>query len=272
MTAERRYFYPPAGLAAEAGLKLEKLAAGGIRPDYLTFVPDGEPTLDINLGAELELLKRHGIKLAVITNSSLIQLPEVREELALADLVSLKVDSADENIWRAMDRPHGSLRLERILEGIAAFAGGYKGRLVTETMLLKGFNDLPADLERTAAFLAGVKPAMSYILTPTRPPAEPSAAPADEGGLVAAWNIFASAGLPAEIVAGYEGNAFSGAGSPVEELLGICAVHPMREDAAEEFLGRAGAAPGTLDGLVKRGVLSRSVFRGSVFYLASSGS
>ena len=69
MTAERRYFYPPAGLAVEAGRKLDKLAAAGVRPDYLTFVPDGEPTLDVNLGMELELLKKHGIKTCLLYTS-----------------------------------------------------------------------------------------------------------------------------------------------------------------------------------------------------------
>jgi wyosine [tRNA(Phe)-imidazoG37] synthetase (radical SAM superfamily) len=271
MTAERRYFYPPAGLAVEAGKKLASLAASGVRPDYLTFVPDGEPTLDMNLGMELELLKKHGIKLAVISNSSLIHLPEVRRELALADWVSLKVDSVDEKAWRAVDRPHGALKLADILAGVEAFAREYKGRFVTETMLVKGLNDDPAGLERTAAFLARVRPAAAYILTPTRPPAESGVERASEETLAAAWNIFTAAGLKAEIVAGYEGNAFPGAGKPVEELLETCSVHPMREDAATEFLRRAGEATGTLAGLVEKGLLARTSFGGSFFYIRRLG-
>jgi len=39
--------------------------------DYLTFVPDGEPTLDISIGEEIVLLKQIGIPIAVITNASL---------------------------------------------------------------------------------------------------------------------------------------------------------------------------------------------------------
>lgn len=42
-------------------------------PDYLTFVSNGEPTLDINLGRSTELLKKIGIPVAVITNASIFQ-------------------------------------------------------------------------------------------------------------------------------------------------------------------------------------------------------
>ena len=61
--------------------------------DYLTFVSDGEPTLDINLGHAIQLLKPLGIKIAGITNASLIWREDVREELLKADWVSLKMDS-----------------------------------------------------------------------------------------------------------------------------------------------------------------------------------
>ena len=61
--------------------------------DYLTIVSDGEPTLDANLGRMIELLRPLGIKIAVITNASLIWREDVRSELKKADWVSLKVDS-----------------------------------------------------------------------------------------------------------------------------------------------------------------------------------
>ncbi|ASI98135.1 hypothetical protein A3L02_00405 [Thermococcus celer Vu 13 = JCM 8558] len=51
---------------------------------YITFVPDGEPTLDINLSREVELLRSLGIPLAILTNSSLIWREDVRELLRKA--------------------------------------------------------------------------------------------------------------------------------------------------------------------------------------------
>ena len=99
--------------------------------NYLTFVPDGEPTLDINLGKEIESLRNLGIKIAVISNSSLIWQEDVRNELYKADWVSLKVDAVSEKVWHDIDRPHGLLNLEKILDGITEFSRNFKGELAT---------------------------------------------------------------------------------------------------------------------------------------------
>ena len=93
MQVERRSFYNPDDIAAEVREKVEKAKAVGESIDYLTFVPDGEPTLDANLGREIELLRPLGLKIAVISNGSLITRTDVRDELMQADWVSLKVDS-----------------------------------------------------------------------------------------------------------------------------------------------------------------------------------
>ena len=78
-------------------------------PDYLTFVSNGEPCLDSQLGDAIQALKKLGIKIAVITNASLLWQSEIRERLSYADAVSLKVDSVQEVIWRKINRPHGLL-------------------------------------------------------------------------------------------------------------------------------------------------------------------
>jgi wyosine [tRNA(Phe)-imidazoG37] synthetase (radical SAM superfamily) len=78
-------------------------------------VPDGEPTLDRNLGRHLAALKPFGVKTAVITNASLLCDKEVRSELLLANWVSVKVDTVREATWRALDRPHRGLDWERHL-------------------------------------------------------------------------------------------------------------------------------------------------------------
>ena len=72
MQADRRAFYETEKVFQDVKNKVEKAKGKGETIDYLTFVPDGEPTLDINLGREIELLRPLGIKVAVISNSSLI--------------------------------------------------------------------------------------------------------------------------------------------------------------------------------------------------------
>jgi wyosine [tRNA(Phe)-imidazoG37] synthetase (radical SAM superfamily) len=230
-------------------------------------VPDGEPTLDANLGREIALLKPLGIPIAVITNASLIWREDVREDLRQADWVSLKIDSTSEKVWRRIDRPHGALRLSSILDGMLEFAGTYKGELVTETMLVQGVNDGDERVQEVAHFLAHLKPDRAYLAIPTRPPAEVWAHAPDEESIVRAYQILGEKVEQVEYLIGYEGNAFASTGNPEEDLLGITAVHPMREEAMSEFLARAGADWSIVDGLITRGQIIELEYEGRKFYL-----
>ena len=115
--------------------RLEALARRGEGVDWLTFVPDGEPTLDANLGETIELLRTLCIPIAVITNSSLLWREGVREVLRKTDWLSVKVDATDPDLWRRVNRPDPALKLDAILGGISSLATSYRGTLTTETML-----------------------------------------------------------------------------------------------------------------------------------------
>jgi len=239
MQVDRQCFYDPERIVQEVRDKVEQTQEKGESIDYLTFVPDGEPTLDVNLGRELAGLQDLGIKTAVISNASLVWNEDVREALAKADWVSLKVDAASERVWRQVDRPHGSLQLDAILEGILAFRQAYDGVLATETMLVTERNDSPDAIEDVADFLGRLKPDQAYLAIPTRPPAETWAQPPDEETINQAYQIIREQVDHVEYLIGYEGNAFSFTGDVEEDLLSITAVHPMREDAVRAFLERA---------------------------------
>ena len=136
ITSDRNTFYKKEDIFECVSSKLKDIHYKGGHVDYLTYVPDGEPTLDIGLGDEIELLGSLGIKIAVITNSSLLDKEEVREELYKADLVSVKIDSIDPEIWKKINRPHKSLNIEEIKSGIIEFSMRFKGLLLTETMAI----------------------------------------------------------------------------------------------------------------------------------------
>ncbi|MEB2793865.1 MAG: radical SAM protein, partial [Caldisphaeraceae archaeon] len=139
VSAERRRFYDSLLVYQLAKERLGEINSLGLKVDYVTFVPDGEPTLDVNIGKEIRLLKGIGARVAVITNSSLLYLGDVREDLLEADLVSIKVDAVSEKLWRAINRPSGRINIEKTLEGIKEFSREYKGRLISETMLLSNY-------------------------------------------------------------------------------------------------------------------------------------
>jgi wyosine [tRNA(Phe)-imidazoG37] synthetase (radical SAM superfamily) len=260
-------FYQPEEILREVEEKIQKVRILGESIDYLTFVPDGEPTLDINLGREIELLKPLGIRIAVITNASLIWRPDVREDLMKADWISLKVDSVDDKIWQRINRPHGALQLNTILSGMLEFARAYRGDLVTETMLVMGVSDSDDNIKKTADFVAQLRPAKAYISIPTRPPTERWVKSPDEKTINKAYQIFSNKIQSAECLIGYEGNVFAFTGNIEEDLLSITSVHPMREEAVKELLVKAKANWSIVQSLIDQGLLIEIEYEGNKFYM-----
>jgi len=267
MQIKRDVFYPPGELihAVESKVKDAKDKAEPI--DYLTFVSDGEPTLDINLGDEIEALRSLKTKIAVITNASLLWDNDVRDTLCKADWVSLKIDAINQGIWQRIDRPYGSLKLNRILEGISEFSRTFNGNLVTETMLIQDVNDSVKELESVADFISGLNSKKSYISIPIRPPAEKWAEPVDEHGLNIAYQIFREKEIDVEYLIAYEGNTFASNGNVEEDLLSITAVHPMRKDGVEKFLRKANADWEVITRLIAEKKLIELEYHGKKFYM-----
>jgi wyosine [tRNA(Phe)-imidazoG37] synthetase (radical SAM superfamily) len=267
MQMERQAFYRPEEILSAVQDKVVKAKEAGESIDYLTFVPDGEPTLDVGLGHEIDLLRQLDIPVAVITNASLIWREDVREALMKADWVSLKIDSTREEAWRKIDRPPGTLELARILSGMLEFAKGYRGELATETMMVKGINDSDDLFVEIADFLARLKPATAYLAIPTRPPAEAWVRPPGEDVINRAYQILSKKVARVEHLIGYEGNTFAFTGNVEEDLLSITAVHPMREKAVKEFLARAGKNWSVVNRLIARDQLLEIEYGDHKFYL-----
>ncbi|MEA3453353.1 MAG: radical SAM protein [Candidatus Caldatribacteriota bacterium] len=267
MKIEPQVFYSPSEIFREVEDKVKKSKEKGELIDYLTFVPDGEPTLDINLGQEIKLIKPLGIKIAVITNSSLIDKKIVRGNLREADLISFKIDSVEEEIWRKVDRPNRNLSLKDILNSMLKFKENFKGKIITETMLVKGINDNSQYIKKVADFLAKLKPSRAYLSIPIRPPAENRVQSPSEEVINQNYHIFKEKVDHVECLIGYEGNAFAFTGEVEEDILSITSVHPMREDAVKDFLERANSDWLVIEKLIKQGKLVESEYEGHKFYI-----
>jgi wyosine [tRNA(Phe)-imidazoG37] synthetase (radical SAM superfamily) len=267
MGVERQPFYAEEEIAEAVRAKVEGARAAGESIDYLTFVPDGEPTLDVNLGREIELLRPLGIKIAVITNGSLLWRQDVREDLLQVDLVSFGVDSALQEPWRWVNRPHGALRLDDLLDGLLSFRDRFEGELITETMLVRDVSDGQESVMAVADFLARLGPDRAYLAIPTRPPAESWARPPNEDVFNRAYQLFHDKLDQVESLIGYEGTAFSSTGDVVEDLLSITAVHPMRADAVRALVARAEADWDVVEALIEQERLVRTHHDGRAFYM-----
>jgi wyosine [tRNA(Phe)-imidazoG37] synthetase (radical SAM superfamily) len=272
MQVERGAFYAPDEIWQAVVHKVDGARQAGETVDYVSFVPDGEPTLDVNLGREIGLLRQMGLPVAVISNASLLHRSDVRDDLRCADWVSLKVDAVDESAWRRVDRPHRTLRLDSILEGALEFAATYRGHLATETMLVAGLNDSDTQLRKVAHFLARLKPRVAYLSIPTRPPAESWVRAPDEEALNRAYQLLQERVQHVEYLIGYEGDAFACTTNLQDDLMSITAVHPMRSDAVDGLLARAGGEWAVVHELVEQGKLAEIEYEGHRFYLRRMGS
>lgn len=264
---EPRSFYSPMDVASAVSARVADLRAAGDRIDYITFVPDGEPTLDAGLAEAIELLRPLDIRIAVITNATLLWRTDVRATLGHTDWVSVKVDAADRANWRHINHPHETLELDRVLEGIEMFSQEYTGDLTTETMLVSGINDGQACCARVADFIAGIDVAASYLSVPTRPPAVRGVRPPSMTKLNSTYQLFTQRLDNVELLIGYEGDDFTSTGDVALDLLSICAVHPMRRSAVEQLLTKSGRSWDTVELLLAEGRLIELEFETHNYYL-----
>jgi len=267
LTEARQKFYEPEEIFQAVKNLAEKTFAKGEKIDYITLVPDGEPTLDLNLEELAKNLKTLGIPLAIISNSSLIWEENVRKALGLFDWVSLKVDSVSEKLWKQIDRPYGKLELKKVLEGIENFAKDYKGFLATETMLVRGFNDTDEELRAIAKFIGRLNTDAAYVSVPTRPPAENFVLPPEEAKILKAYEIFSERIKNVELNINYEGGNFASTGDFRNDFLGIISVHPMREDAVYNLLNKTGERFETVENLLRSGIVLKKEYNGKVYFL-----
>jgi wyosine [tRNA(Phe)-imidazoG37] synthetase (radical SAM superfamily) len=111
--------------------------------DYITFSGSGEPTLNAGIGDVMHFLKSDypQYKLALLTNSTLFDRPEVRDQVKAADVVMASLDAATQTPFRQVNRPHPELDLNAMIDGIAAFRKMFSGRLLMEYFIVNGCND-----------------------------------------------------------------------------------------------------------------------------------
>lgn len=263
---KRETFFEPENIYNNVLQHIKKLTPDNY-PDYLTFVSNGEPTLDINLGRSIMLLKKTGIPVAVITNASLLINDSVKEDLGQADWVSLKMDAGTDKTWNLINCPAAGLDFEKHLENILLFAGNYKGILRTETMLVEGMNDSEEELLIIAKLIKKINPGKAYLSVPIRPPAEKSVKPPDPEKLNRAWQIFTAENIQTELLTGFEGSDTGFTGNIYEDILNITAVHPLREDTLLKLLEKNNADYQIVESLINQKLIRPAFYKGKKFYL-----
>jgi wyosine [tRNA(Phe)-imidazoG37] synthetase (radical SAM superfamily) len=266
MNITRGHFFQPEVIYGDVARHIQKLKSED-QPDYLTFVSNGEPTIDINLGNTIRLLKEFGIPIAVITNGSLLSDKSARSDLSMADWVSIKVDAADRKTWKAINRPYRDLDFEQHIEYIFKFSVEYKGLLRTESMIVDSVNDTCENFSGLAEIIRQINPGIAYLSVPTRPPAETKVKVPEIEQMNLAWQIFNGKNIKTEFLTGFEGTGAGHTGNIYEDILNITAVHPLREDTLTDLLGKAKADKQVVESLISQKLIRSTVYNGRKFYL-----
>jgi wyosine [tRNA(Phe)-imidazoG37] synthetase (radical SAM superfamily) len=136
--------------------------------DVITLSGSGEPTLALNLGEILAMVKDVTTKpTVVLTNGSLLVSAAVREELALADCVAVKFDAMNADGLRRINRPVAGVDLMKNWASLLKFRQIYSGYLAIQTMLLAPWSEL--DQEEYIALMRELCPNEIQLNTPSRP-------------------------------------------------------------------------------------------------------
>ena len=182
--------------------EIEEVLREGKRIDYITFSGSGEPTLNSEIRRIISRVKElTSIPLAILTNGTLLYQPRMREDLREADLVIPSLDTVSQKIFEMVNRPHPSLKIEKVITGIDSFSQEFNGKVWLEIMVVKGINDSLEEIEKTAQVIKQMNLEKIQLNTVVRPPAEEFARPLTAEDLK---NIKTVLGKKCEIIAEFK--------------------------------------------------------------------
>ena len=197
-TIERRNYVSADAILAE----LKQALSEGLEVDYITIAGSGEPTLNSELGALIDGIRKiTAVKVAVLTNGTLLTEPAVRVECAKADVVLPSLDASDEKTFQRINRPHEGISFEKFVEGLIKFRSDFAGQIWLEVFMVEGINTDKRQIENLKGLIERIRPDKVQLNTAVRPTFEPGIKPLPEAKLM---QIASELGPKAEVVADYE--------------------------------------------------------------------
>ncbi len=139
-------------------------------PDIITITGCGETTLFSRIGELVDRLKSlTDTKIAVLTNGSLLWMPEVRKQLINADIVMPNLDAGDEITYQKVNRPHKDLSFEKMVEGLISFREVFSQQYWLEIFLLQGITTNNDQIEKLHKITERISPDRIQFNTVTKP-------------------------------------------------------------------------------------------------------
>jgi wyosine [tRNA(Phe)-imidazoG37] synthetase (radical SAM superfamily) len=261
-TIARREYVPLDAVVEQVARSLRDGAA----PDFIGIAGSGEPTLHSGIGDLIARIKAL-TPVAVLTNGSLLWMPEVCAALARADVVMPSLDAGRPRTFERVNRPHPDITFERMVDGLLSFAQGFGGEIWLEVFVLDGITDRREEIVPVAEIARSLRRARVQLNTVSRPPAEDEAQAVSAESLERLRGFFGS-GCEIIAEAARSGRRARDAGAAAEEE--IDTLLARRPCTVEGIATGLGLAPNDvvkrLDALVRKGTVL-AVRRGeAVFY------
>jgi wyosine [tRNA(Phe)-imidazoG37] synthetase (radical SAM superfamily) len=154
--------------------KLKHMQSQGTAPNVITFAGNGEPTIHPAFSSIIDgtiaLRNKYcpDARIAVLSNATRLNKPEIVNSLMKIDDNILKLDSGLESTIKILDQPVGKFSFEQLIENLVAF----KGKLIIQTMFIKGTyqnqtidNTTAEDIESWLSLLKKINPQKVMIYT-----------------------------------------------------------------------------------------------------------
>ena len=146
--------------------------------DYITISGSGEPTLNTGIADLISRIKAFSsVKIAVITNASLLSDESVRREISGADLIVPSLDAVTQEIFEKIDRPYQDIKIGDIINGLILLRKKFKGKIWLEVMLAKGINDDIRHIRKLQEVIERINPDKVQINSPVRTASEAGVLP-----------------------------------------------------------------------------------------------
>jgi len=203
--------------------------------DYITLSGSGEPTLHSGFGEVLAFVRENSsIPALLLTNGTMLYLPEVREGASHASIVKTSLSAWDEASYALVNRPHPELRFDLLVEGEKAFRADYTGKLFLEVFLIKGMNARPEEVKKIAALAKEIAPDRVQLNTAVRPPAEKYAVPLTREEMEGLAELFKP---KAEIIAEFKARHGSHFEANQDAILAMLKRRPCTAEQIAEVFG-----------------------------------
>lgn len=143
--------------------------------DVITLTANGEPSLYPHLSQlidEIDKIKNKTQTL-ILTNSAALVDEKVFNTLLKLDQVKLSLDAISSDIFKKIDRPHESIKIEEVVQKVQEFSKVYKGKLFIEILFVHGLNDTIGEVTKLNNILMTLNCTRIDLGTIDRPPAYP---------------------------------------------------------------------------------------------------